>query len=147
MRDAGRQQQPGNEEKDEKSEPDRSGPDEEEADLLIDAFFVVGVGDGAERAVLGWREEIDLLNLVPEKNAEDRMSAFVNHRADRGDVNKPFHGNRAGDPGPHEIGTELGQYEQDNAGQKDDPEENAGLKKGIQDVCDDFHGCGWILSL
>ena len=146
MGDIGGQQQPGNEEEDKKTEPDRTGPDEEKTDLLVDAFFVVGISDGSERAVLGGREEFDLLDLVPEDDAEDGMSAFMDDSADRCEVNKGFHGNCAGDPGPHETGTELGQSKQDNAWQKDDPEEDAGLKEGIQNVGNDFHGCVWILS-
>ena len=72
------------------------------------------------------------------------MSAFMDDRADRSQVDECLCGDRPGDPGPHEAGTELGQREQGNAGQENDPEKHAGLEEGVQKVGKDFHhGRGW----
>lgn len=65
------------------TEPDRSGADEEEADILIQTLLVPAMLDITEDAALAGAEEGDVADLVAEEEAEGGVPEFVHHRPRR----------------------------------------------------------------
>ena len=134
-RDVRPEEQDRHEQDDPRSKKDGTQPDEKIADLMVNVLRIVAVLHNAQRTVRRRMKQLHARDLVPEDQAEERVSEFVDGRTDHLEQNQP------GRPPQHKDALllhsqrdEVHPDSQQQDGQHQDAHLQQGVTQGVADV-------------